>query len=74
MATQNISFCHKAGKLWWKKFIFVYAFPAMMFDVHNFTVLPHKQKQKYHKTCALGLEIYLPFLILENTDSPTCEG
>jgi len=46
----------------------------IMFDAHNLKVQPHKQIQKYHRTCTLGLEIYLTFLILENTDSPTCEG
>jgi len=71
MGTQNVSVCPQtAGTLWWKTFIFVYAFQMAMFDAHNFRVLPRKQTQKYHKTCALGLEIYLPFLILENTDSP----
>jgi hypothetical protein len=61
---------NETGTLWWKKFIFVYAFQVVTFDAHNFTVPHHKQVQKHHKTCSLGLEIYLPFLILEKYRFP----
>ena len=43
---QSKHFClssNKAVDLWWKTFIFVYAFQMIMFDAHNFRVLPHKQ-------------------------------
>jgi hypothetical protein len=53
-----------------KKFNFVCALQVKMFDAHNCTVLSYKQIQKCHKTCAFGLEIHLPFLILKNAESP----